>query len=107
MKQTQVIFLGVYPEQRVCELIFAGARRYAASRRWGVRFLSWQDARTGKLRETVGLGDTLGFVIECGDGPANLPVEHYGGWPAVFVNCTETPAALLSMRISRAFARSR
>ena len=99
MKQTQVIFLGVYPEQRVCGLILAGTRRYAASRRWDVRFLSWQDALAGKLRETVGMGDTLGFVIECGDGPGNLPVELYGGLPAVFVNCTETPAGRRFARI--------
>ncbi len=99
MKQTQVIFLGVYPEQRVCGLILSGARRYAASRRWGVRFLSWQDALAGNLRDAVGMGDTLGFVVECGDGPGNLPVELYDGLPAVFVNCTETPVGKRFARI--------
>ncbi len=99
MKQTQVIFLGVYPEQRVCGLILAGTRRYAASRGWGVQFMSWKDALAGKIREAVGMEDTLGFVVECGDGPGNLPIELYGGLSAVFVNCTATPRGRRFVRV--------
>ncbi len=89
MKQTQVIFLAASPEWRVCDLICAGVRRYAASRHWDVRFQSWKKEEVRSLRETVDFGHPLGFVVECGDGP--LPIADYGDAPAVFVNCPAKP----------------
>ena len=99
MAHPQVIFLSVSFRERVCGLILAGLRRYAAARKWDVRLMSWQEARAGALRVSEGAARPLGFVVECGDNAGRLPVSLYGGLPAVFVNCAATPRGKRFARI--------
>lgn len=96
-----VTFLAALPRMRVCGMIHAGMLRYAAARKWDVRFLSWKEARAGALRDAAvnANASPLGFVIECGDGPCNLPASLFGGLPAVFVNCVATPSGRRFVRL--------
>ena len=86
-----IFYLSVYPKMRVCGLIHDGVCRYAASRKWGVEFLSWKEALAGRIGELVRSCRPLGFVVECGDIPCTLPVTLFSGLPAVFVNHASAP----------------
>ena len=95
------VFLAALPRMRVCGMIHAGVMRYAASRKWDVRFLSWKETRAGALRAAAAAEKArpLGFVVECGDGPCDLPASLFGGLPAVFVNCVSTPRSRRFVRL--------
>lgn len=86
-----LLYLCIFPEQRVCHLIHDGVRRYAASRKWDVEFLSWKEAKAGRIGDLARSCRPLGFVVECGDLPCTLPVTLFGGLPAVFVNYASVP----------------
>jgi DNA-binding LacI/PurR family transcriptional regulator/AraC-like DNA-binding protein len=99
MARPQVIFLSASFKFRVCGLIRDGMCRYAAARRWDVRSMSWDEAKAGALRKAFSAARPLGFVVECGDGPCDLPASLFGGLPAVFVNCVATPRGRRFVRL--------
>lgn len=80
-------------------MMLAGARRYASIRGWRIDFLPWKEAVSAQRGGSGAVEKPLGFIVECGDGPGNLPTRIYGGAPAVFVNCTGTPRGKRFARI--------
>ena len=82
-----LLYLGRVPDDQVHDLIFAGVCRYAEARGWGAESIPWRESREDRMPAIFASRKPVGCIVECSNGPPDLPPRIFGRIPVVFTNC--------------------
>ncbi|MBR0056595.1 MAG: substrate-binding domain-containing protein, partial [Kiritimatiellae bacterium] len=75
----------------VHDAVFAGIRRYAALRGWEAESVEYCATHGVPLSEILEARRPVGCIVECSNGPPDLPPRLFGRMPVVFSNCVSAP----------------
>ena len=75
----------------VHDAVFAGIRRYAALRGWEAESVEYGATHGVPLPEILEARRPVGCIVECSNGPPDLPPRLFGRMPVVFSNCVSAP----------------
>ena len=93
-----ILYLGRVPSIAVHDAVFSGISRYAAMRGWTAESVDYRVAHGKGLSVILAEKRPVGCIVECSNGPPDLPPAAFGRVPAVFMNCLSVPRG---RRISR------
>lgn len=80
--------------------VFAGISRYAAMRGWTAESVNYRLSHDRSLVEILAEKRPIGCIVECSNGPPDLPPAAFGRIPAVFMNCLSVPRGRRIVRVA-------
>ncbi|MBR3086391.1 MAG: substrate-binding domain-containing protein [Kiritimatiellae bacterium] len=95
-----ILYLGHISGIAVHDAVFSGISRYAAMRGWTAESVNYRVAHGKGLSVILAEKRPVGCIVECSNGPPDLPPAAFGRVPAVFMNCLSVPRGRRIARVA-------
>ncbi len=96
----KILYLSHDTRVAVHNAVFAGISRYAAMRGWTAESVNYRLSHGRSLSELLAEKRPVGCIVECSNGPPDLPPAAFGRVPAVFMNCLSAPRGRRIARVA-------
>lgn len=85
--KSKILYLSRISRLAVHDAVFSGIARYAAMRGWTAESVNYTLSHERSLSAIFAEKRPVGCVVECSNGPPDLPPAAFGRMPVVFMNC--------------------
>ena len=99
-EKVKILYLSHDTRVAVHNAVFAGISRYAAMRGWTAESVNYRLSHGRSLSELLAEKRPVGCIVECSNGPPDLPPAAFGRVPAVFMNCLSVPRGRRIARVA-------